>query len=200
MIASPERTIQNVKISAVQIFLCGVGIGSLSFIVAELTIPKNASHDLALAQGIGFVFPALSGWWIGWQQRSLSRTITGIAVGSGIGYAYACLCGSRFNPLGIQICFPFLCGGLFAMLVGSNKDAWLDGMGMRFLKGLVAGLACGVTFTVLNDLILAMNLNLLSFSPHDYINKMWQAGVPALGFAGGIFFCIFYWAIRLNEH
>ena len=204
MEGSTELPIQNTTLSSLQVFLCGVGIGALSYVIAELAIPKTAntpsSHDLALAHRIGFIFPALTGWWVGWLQRSLSRMIAGIAVGSGVGYLYAALCGSDPDFLAIMIGFPCFCGGLFAMLIGSNRDKWLNGMGARLIKGLLAGLACGVVYSVLLSVIAGITIsNPYSMTQEDFVNGMWRAGPPALGIGGGVFFLLFRWAIRLNE-
>jgi hypothetical protein len=198
---SIDQHLENIKLSAFQVFLCGAGVGALSFIVAEFLNPKSgvtpSQHDLALAHRIGFVFPALAGWWAGWLQRSLARMIAGMTIGSGIGFIYASLCGTEFNFLAILMGFPCCCGGLLAMLLGSNRDSWLTGLPARFFKGLVAGLVCGVVYTVLLNIVTAILLP-YDFSTHEYVRAMWRAGIPALGIAGGFFFLLLRWALKLN--
>jgi hypothetical protein len=84
---------------------------------------------------------------------------------------------------------------MLAGLIGSEREPWLAGFWIRFLKGTLAGFVCGLSYYVVVNLGLA-----LLFSGHwTYSRAMWMAGVPAFAVGGGLFFLLFRWALGLNR-
>jgi hypothetical protein len=187
-----------------QVFLCGLLIGAVSFLVAEALVPASVAslgeHDLLLANRLGFIFPPLLGIWLGWVQRSWTRALTGMLAGFGVGLIYFLLCERNF--LAVMVAFPCLCGGAFAAVVGSNMDNWLSGFGIRLLKGLVAGLVLGLAYMI----VLNMGAGIIlggRYEEEDFANRyvamMWRAGPVALGLASGAFLVLLRWAVGMTR-
>jgi len=143
--SSAECQTENIQLPSGQIFLWGFGIGVSSYLVSEFLVPNNVpnptEHDLALANRLGFIFPPAVGLWLGWQQRSWVRAVSGFLAGVLVGLVYLGL--SEKNFLAVMVGFPCLCGGVFAGIVGSYRDPWISGLAARVGKGLVAGLVLG---------------------------------------------------------
>lgn len=138
--------LRNRVLSPLVVLLHGAVLGALAYAIAETTIPRSLldpfEHDLRLAQRLGLIYPPLIGLWLGWVQRSWSRSLRGTIVGGGIGAAYYFLCAGR-NFLAIMVAFPCLLGAAFAGFVGSNRSRPLEDAVARTVKGLVAGFALG---------------------------------------------------------
>ncbi len=186
------------------VFLTGLLIGVIFYLIAEAITPKDVSnpgeHDVLLANRLGFIYTPIVGLWLGWLQRSWSRAAIGAFVGVVIGFIYMRLCASR-NFLAIMVGFPCLLGGVLATAAGSNRSAWLTGLGARLGKGLLAGLVLGFVYMVILNVAGAM-----MESPDDaasdtasYIATMWRAGPIALGLSSGLFFILIRWAVGLTR-
>jgi len=198
-----EVQTENIRLPSGQIFLWGFGIGFCSYLLSEFLVPRNvpspADHDLALANRLGFIFPPAVGLWLGWLQRSPGRAGIGFLAGVLVGLIYLGL--SEKNFLAVMVGFPCLCGGVFAGIVGSNRDPWISGLPARVGKGLVAGLVLGFVYMVVLNVVCAM----VRVSPDSaggpesmtasYIATMWKAGPVALGVSGGLFLILVRWAI-----
>jgi hypothetical protein len=179
-------------------------MGALCFLAAESLVPHEVSspgeHDLLLANRLGFVYPPVVGLWLGWLQRSWLRALSGALLGILIGFVYLWLCGRNF--LAVMVAFPCLLGGAFAMLAGSNRDAWLAGLGARLGKGLVAGLVLGFTYMLLLNVVGTAFLP--DFADQEdftsrYVSMMWKAGTIALALASGPFLILLRWSVGLTR-
>jgi len=177
----------------------GMLAGAVSFAIAKSLVPPSSplEQDLALAHRIGFVFPAMAGLWAGWIQKSLGRMVWGMACGSLVGYAYAALCGEgpEFGETENMLAFPACCGGVLAGLIGSGREPWLARFWIRFLKGTLAGFACGLSYYAVENLLGPPLLYRLG----TYSEVLWMTGVPALAVGGGLFFLLFRWALGLGR-
>ena len=186
------------------IFLIGASAGLAGFLIAKVMVPVAVSsfqeHDLFLARNIGFVFPALIGLAAGCVEGSLSRMLLGMTVGSLVGFLYASLCGNKFDVVMAILGLPCFCGGLMAALVGSSQSSWLTGVPVRLGKGMVAGLACGAAYLLSVNLIVTYVLSPVYVPDVSaYRSIVWKTGLPSMIFAGGIFQCLFCWAIGLRS-
>lgn len=194
----------NRKVGTGMVFLSGLAVGVVIYLIAEWFTPKNVAspgdHDVLLADRLGFIYTPLVGLWLGWLQRSWRRAIAGAVVGIGIGFVYMWLCASR-NFLAIMVGFPCLLGSAMAAFAGSNRSHWLKGLGLRLGKGLLAGLVLGFTYMVILNTAGAM------FSPSgdgadytkSYIKMMWRDGPIALGISSALFLVLIKWAVGLSR-
>ena len=195
----------NLRMNAGFVFLTGLVVGVLCYLVAEFLTPKEVEnpgdHDILLASRLGFIYTPVVGMWLGWAQQSWKRVFLGAAVGVCVGFAYRWLCDSR-NFLAIMVGFPCLLGGVMAATIGSNRSPWLNGLGARLGKGLFAGLVLGIAYMITLNVVGAMVM-----SPYDdlvdstsrYVAMMWKAGPIALGLAGGLFLILMRWAVGLTR-
>jgi hypothetical protein len=195
---------ENRKPTNGQVFLFGGALGASCFLLAEFLVPRQvngpAEHDLLLAHRLGFIYAPLLGLWLGWLQRSWPRALLGAMLGVLIGGLYFLLCG--WNFLAVMVAFPCLLGGVFAMLLGSNCDPWLRGLGARLGKGLVAGFVLGVVYMVVLNFVGASFPDSIQGGgdfTKRYVGIMWQAGPVALGLASGLFLILFRWAVGLTS-
>ena len=178
------------------VLLHGAALGALAYALAEMIIPRSLvdsfEHDLRLAQGLGLTYPPLIGLWLGWVQRSWSRSLWGVAVGGGIGVAYYFLCTGR-NFLAIMVAFPCLLGAAFAGLIGSNRSRPLEDAATRMIKGLIAGFALGSAYLVLANLLVSR----LALTEPSYSLNMWKGGAPAMAASSALFLVLLRWSIGL---
>ena len=186
------------------IFLIGASAGLAGFLIAKVMVPVTVysfqEHDLFLARNIGFVFPALIGLAAGCVEGSLSRMLQGMTVGSLVGFLYASLCGNKFDVGMAILGLPCFCGGLMAVLIGSSQSPRITGAPARLGKGMVAGLACGAVYLLSVNLIVAFVLKPVYVSDVSaYRAIVWKTGLPSMIIAGGIFQCLFCWAIGLRS-
>jgi len=194
----------NRVLNSGHVFLTGLLLGAASYLAAEALVPVGVAspgeHDLLLANRLGFVYPPLIGLWLGWLQRSWLRAAAGALAGVAVGLIYLLLCSHNF--LAVMVAFPCLCGGVFAAVVGSNRDSWLAGLGARLAKGLAAGFILGLIYMVaLNvgvGIILSGDVDLEDFTSH-YVAAMWRAGPVALALASGVFLILLRWAVGLTR-
>ena len=195
----------NRKINSGLVFLCGLGVGVVCYLLAELLIPRRVAsagdHDILLADRLGFIYTPVVGLWLGWLQRSWWRALFGALVGVGIGLIYMWLCANR-NFLAIMVGFPCLLGCVLAVMVGSNRSQWLAGFGPRLGKGLLAGLVLGFVYMIVLNIGCAM-LTTPNDRPDDftksYVSMMWHAGPIALGISSALFFVLIRWAVGLTR-
>jgi len=194
--ATPKR------LSRKEMFLIGACAGLAGFLLAKVMVPATVysfqEHDLFLARNIGFVFPALIGLAAGCVEGSLARMLQGMTFGSLVGFLYAKLCGNNFDVVMAILGLPCFCGGLMAALVGSSQSPWLTGLPWRLGKGMVAGLACGAVYLLSVNLIVAYVLSPIYVPDVSaYRAIVWKTGLPSMFLAGGVFQCLFCWAIGL---
>jgi hypothetical protein len=201
---------ENRKLKTGQVFLFGLVVGVVCYLLAEFLTPKQVAdpgeHDLLLANRLGFIYTPVVGLWVGWLQRSWRRASIGALVGIIIGALYLSLCESH-NFLAIMVGFPCLLGGAFAALVSSNRSNWFRDSGARLGKGLLAGLVLGFVYMVVLNLGGFMFGGLPIFGPvgnmddftQRYIAMMWRTGPVALGISGGLFFILIRWALGLTR-
>jgi hypothetical protein len=204
--APPETTFQIVPsgdprvVGYGLIAVVGMVIGAGSFLVSMGLIPSNVSspaeQDLRLANHLGFIYPPLVGLWASWVRRSIPWAIFGVLSGLLIGAAYYALCG--YNFLAVMVGFPCLLGGCTSVLLGTKHGSWIDGILQRFLKGLVAGFALGIVYSVLLNGIGALMLFGPLPSVADYSSMMWRAGTIAMIAASGLYFLLFHWSAGLH--
>ncbi len=195
----------NRKINPGLVFLCGLGVGVVCYLLAESLIPRQVAsagdHDILLADRLGFIYTPAIGLWLGWLQRSWRRAFFGVAVGIAIGIVYMWLCASR-DFLAIMVGFPCLLGCVFAVVVGSNRSHWLAGIGARLGKGLLAGLVLGFVYmVVLNvgaSMVMTPNESSADFTK-SYVSMMWRTGPIALGISSALFFILIRWAVGLTR-
>jgi hypothetical protein len=187
------------------VFLNGLVIGVVCYLIAELLTPKQVAnpgdHDILLANRLGFIYTPVVGLWLGWLQRSWRRALFGAMTGVVIGFSYMWLCASR-NFLAIMVGFPCLLGGGLAAVVGSNRSDWLVGLGARLGKGLLAGLVLGFvymfTLNIAGDMVMTVN-DRAEDETQSYIKMMWRAGPIALGISSALFFVLIRWATGLTR-
>jgi len=197
--------VDNRRLTTGQVSLIGLALGVACYLVAEWFTPKNVGspgeHDVLLAIRLGLIYVPMVGLCVGWLQNSWRRAAVGAAVGVLIGVLYWVLSVSG-NFLAIMVGFPCLLGGLFAALVGSNRDEWVKGLGRRFGKGLLAGLVLGFVYMLVLNVVAGMLAQPYT-SPADYtdgyIRTMWRAGPVALGLASALFVVLLRWAIGLSR-
>ncbi len=187
------------------IFMMGLAAGVICYLMAEALIPKQVAspgdHDILLANRLGFIFAPVVGLWLGWLQRSWRQALLGAGVGVAIGFAYMALCASR-NFLAIMVGFPCLLGGVFAVVLTSNRSPWLSGLGARLGKGLLAGLVLGFVYMVVLNVAGGMVMGAhegFSNETENYVSMMWRAGPIALGVSSGFFFILIRWAVGLTR-
>ena len=195
----------NRKMNPGLVFLTGLGVGVLCYLLAESLIPRQVAsagdHDIFLANRLGFIYTPVVGLWLGWLQRSWRRAFLGAVIGIVIGFVYMSLCASR-NFLAIMVGFPCLLGCVLAAVVGSNRSHWLTGIGSRLGKGLLAGLVLGFVYMVILNIGGAM-VTTPNDSPDDftknYVKMMWRSGPIALGISSALFFVLIRWAVGLTR-
>lgn len=196
----------NRKMNLGMVFLTGLLVGVVCYLIAESLIPKvpnPTQHDLCLANRLGFLYSSLAGIWLGWIQRSWHRALWGVAVGTAIGFAYMILC-STMDFFAIMVIFPCMLGGALALLNGSNQSHWLWGSLWRFGKGLLAGVVLGWVYmftlqTVFGWLTRPDDYASEEIFAQTYVHKMWLAGPIALGFSSALFFILIRWAVGLAK-
>lgn len=178
----------------------GMALGGLSFLISMFLIPSSVSslseHDLRLANNLGFIYPPLLGLWAAWIRRSIPWAIFGVISGLLIGGAYCALCG--YNFLAVMVGFPCLLGGCTSVLLGTKHDSWLDGIPQRFLKGLFAGVALGIVYAVLLNVMAAFMLTGFPRSVANYSAMMWRGGTIAMIAASGLYLTLFHWSAGLH--
>jgi hypothetical protein len=200
-----NRNSENRRFSPGSAFLTGLVVGALSYLVAEWITPKQVAspgdHDVLLAYRLGLIYTPIVGMWLGWLQRSWTRAAIGAIVGVALGLVYMWLCSSR-NFLAIMVGFPCLLGGVMAVLVGSNRSAWLGRLGPRLGKGLVAGGVLGAVYMVLLSVVGTMMVTPstdFNDPTQAYIAIMWRSGPIALGVSSSLFFVLIRWAVGLTR-
>ena len=177
-----NTTPDNRKMNAGLVFLSGLLLGVVCYLIAELLTPRHVAspgdHDILLANRLGFIYTPVVGLWLGWLQRSWPRALVGALVGVVIGVFYMWLCASR-NFLAIMVGFPCLLGGGLAVVVGSNRSHWLAGLGARLGKGLLAGLVLGFvymfTLNIAGGMVMTVH-DRVDDETENYITMMWRAG------------------------
>lgn len=187
------------------VFLTGFGVGVVCYFFAELLVPRQVAsagdHDILLANRLGFIYTPVIGLWLGWLQRSWRRAVFGAMIGVVIGSFYMWLCASR-DFLAIMVGFPCLLGCSFAVVVGSNRSRWLRDFGLRFGKGLIAGLVLGFVYMIVLNVVGAMVMG-PNDNPDDptraYVRMMWRSGPIALGISSALFFILIRWAVGLTR-
>jgi hypothetical protein len=200
-----STALDNRKMNAGLVFLSGLVVGVICYLIAESLTPKQVAnpgdHDILLANRLGFIYTPVVGLWLGWLQRSWQRALLGALVGVVIGFCYMWLCASR-NFLAIMVGFPCLLSGGLAVVVGSNRSHWLTGLGARLGKGLLAGLVLGfvymVTLNVAGGMVMTAH-NRADDYTQSYITMMWRAGPVALGISSALFFVLMRWAVGLTR-
>lgn len=200
-----EPLLENRKTNAGLVFLSGLGVGVVVYLLAESLVPRQVAspgdHDIFLANRLGFIYTPIVGLWLGWLQRSWRRAAFGAVVGVIIGFIYMWLCASR-NFFAIMVGFPCLLGCVLAVVVGSNRSHWLIGLGARFGKGLLAGLVLGFVYMVVLNIGAEMVMSPNAI-PEDktkaYVQMMWRSGSIALGISSGLFFVLIRWAVGLTR-
>ncbi len=186
------------------LLLAGAALGSVSFLTAMTFIPTSAdsttTHDLRLANNLGFIYPPLLGLWVGWVRRSIPWAVYGLVSGLSIGFAYYAFCGTNF--LAVMVGFPCMFGGPTSVLLGTHRESWISGIPLRLIRGLVSGFVLGFTY------MLALNITFPFTSPgfpfsnsvSDHSHGMWVAGTFALTLASALYLPVFHWSAGLNDH
>jgi hypothetical protein len=101
--------------------------------------------------------------------------------------------------------FPCLLGCVLAVVVGSNRSPWLEGLGVRLGKGLLAGLVLGFVYMVVLNVAGDMLAPGLETTPtredltDNYVQMMWRTGPIALGISSALFFVLIRWAVGLTR-
>jgi hypothetical protein len=198
-----STTPDNRKASAGLVFLSGLALGVICYLIAETLTPKQVAspgdHDVLLANRLGFIYTAVVALWLGWLQRSWRRALVGALVGIVIGVLYMWLCTSR-NFLAIMVGFPCLLGGGLAAVLGSNRSHWLTGLLARLGKGLLAGFVLGFVYMfTLNVAGMFMTDYGAADQTQAYIATMWRAGPVALGISSALFFVLIRWSVGLTR-
>ena len=130
----------------------------------------------------------------------------GVSVGPVIGSLYKSLCGQEFNFFAVVIGLPCLLSGVTAAVLGYGKRSWFDGVLVRFITGLFAGLVLAVVYDVILSLLCWVLIATFA-RPSDLVNPpierfhamMWCAGIVALSIAGGIYLPLFHRCTHLNR-
>jgi hypothetical protein len=186
------------------IVIVGGAIGALSFLIAMALIPSDTAspttHDLRLANNLGFVYPPLVGLWAGWVRRSTIWAIFGLISGCLIGLAYYALCRTDF--LAVMVGLPCTLGGATSVLLGTKHDLWISGIPQRLVKGLVAGFVLGFTYMVTLNIVFPFTSPNFPYdsSVTDHSSGMWIAGTVALTLASALYLPVFHWSAGLNEY
>lgn len=192
------------SVSSGVLLLAGAVLGAVSFLVAMALIPSNTNspttHDLRLANNLGFIYPPLLGLWAGWVRRSTLWAIFGFVAGLAIGLAYYALCGTNF--LAVMVGFPCILGGATSVLLGTKHDSWLSGMPQRLIRGLVAGFVLGFTYMLILNITFPFTSPGFPYSNSvsDHSSGMWIAGTFALTISSALYFWVFHWSAGLNDH
>jgi hypothetical protein len=180
------------------LFCVGAMIGLISFVAAislvPASVPNPSEHDRFLAINLGFIYPPIIGMWSGWMRRSVVWSVSGAITGVLIGGVYWILC-SRFNFFATLFAYPCLLGGAASVAMGSGKRSWIDGIGSRLGKGLVAGFVLGFIYTVL--------LNFQAFgrmpqNTQEFHQMMIEIGAVSMALASGLYLMLFVWATNLR--
>lgn len=195
----------NRKMNAGLVFLTGLGVGVVVYLLAESLVPRQIAspgdHDILLANRLGFIYTPIVGLWLGWLQRSWRRAVFGAVVGVIIGSIYMWLCASG-NFLAIMVGFPCLLGCLLAVVAGSNRSPWLTDLGARLGKGLLAGLVLGFVYMVVLNvgagMVTSPNATQEDYTK-AYVQMMWRSGPIALGISSALFFVLIRWAVGLTR-
>ena len=184
--------------------MVGGALGAISFLTAMALIPSNTAspttHDLQLANNLGFIYPPLLGLWAGWVRRSTTWAIFGLVSGFIVGLAYYLLCGTNF--LAVMVGFPCILGGATSVLLGTKHHSWLAGIPQRLLKGLVAGFVLGFTYMLTLNILFPFTSPNFPYrsSAADHSTGMWIAGTVALTLASTVYLLVFHWSAGLNEY
>lgn len=186
------------------IVIVGGALGAISFWIAMALVPSDTAspttHDLSLANNLGFVYPPLLGLWAGWIRRSTAWAIFGLISGCLIGLAYYALCGTNF--LAVMVGFPCILGGATSVLLGTRHDSWISGIPQRLIKGLVAGFVLGFTYMVTLNIVIPFTSPHFPYSSSvtDHSTGMWIAGTVAPSLASALYLPVFHWSAGLNEY
>jgi len=182
------------------IAVAGATVGAASFLIAMLLIPANvetlSQHDLRLANNLGFIFPTLLALWTAWIRRSAVWAVLGVVISLLIGVTYYMLCG--YNFLAVMVAFPCVLGGLASVLFGIERDSMFKQIPKRFIRGLLAGLALGLSYAILLNVLGYFFLPNFRPNVSEYSVMMWRAGTIAMALSGGIYFLLFHWSASLN--
>ena len=204
--APPQATFEIVpssdprRINTATVAIAGATIGATSFLVAMFFVPTGveslSQHDLRLANNIGFIFPPTVALWAAWIRRSIIWAVLGVGIGLLIGFAYYLLCG--YNFLAVMVAFPCVLGGCASVLLGIKHDSLFNDIPKRFVRGLLAGLALGVSYAILLNVFGLLFLP--SFRPDvpEYSSMMWRAGTIAMALSSGIYFLLFHWSASIH--
>lgn len=192
------------SVSSGLLLFTGSVLGAASFLLGMALIPSSidspSSHDLRLAQNLGFIYPPLLGLWAGWVRRSLPWAIFGILSGLSIGLAYYALCSTNF--LAVMVGYPCILGGATSVLLGTKHHSWISGIPQRLARGLVAGFVLGFTY------MLTLNIAFPFTSPgfpysnsvSDHSTGMWIAGTSALSLSSALHLLVFHWSAGLTDY
>tara|TARA_R110002049_G_scaffold27283_2_gene93848 strand:- start:80 stop:682 length:603 start_codon:yes stop_codon:yes gene_type:complete len=167
----------------------------MALIPADTASPTT--HDLRLANNLGFIYPPILGLWAAWIRRSKPWAIFGVISGLAIGAAYYWLCGTNF--LAVMVGFPCLLGGATSVLLGTKHDSWSAGIAARLGKGLVAGFVLGLTYMISLNILFAFTIQSIPYSAAQHASGMWTAGTVAMTTSSAIYFLLFHWSAGLNE-
>ena len=149
------------------------------------------THDLQLANNLGFIYTPLLGCWSAWVRRSIPWAIFGVLSGLAIGAAYYLLCGTNF--LAVMVGFPCVLGGATSVLLGTKHSSWYSGIVERFAKGVLAGFVLGILYMViLNILFIFTTPNFPYTSPSQHPSGMWTAGTAAMTISSAVYFLLFH--------
>ncbi|MEL7500366.1 MAG: hypothetical protein AAFN77_22415 [Planctomycetota bacterium] len=123
-------------------------------------------------------------------------SILGLLIGLLIGVAYYLLCG--YNFLAVMVAFPCVLGGFASVLLGIKHDAMLSNIPKRFVRGLLAGLALGVSYAILLNILGFFFLPSFRPSVSDYSHMMWRAGTIAMAISSALYLIMFHWSAAIN--
>lgn len=184
--------------------IAGAAFGAICFVIAMALVPSDTAspttHDLELANNLGFIYPPLLGLWTGWVRRSLLWAVFGLVSGLAIGLTYYALCGTNF--LAVMVGFPCILGGATSVLLGTKHHSWIAGIPERLIRGLIAGFMLGFSYMLTLNIVFPFTSPGFPYSNSvaDHSTGMWIAGTVALSISSSLYLLVFHWSAGLNDH
>lgn len=186
-------------LSRVQVALAGALLGAVAFSIALALVPSWSGADeyRRLAIHLGFIYPMMLGFWVGWYRRSWFWVRVGGATCLIVGTGYTTFC-LEAGLLDIIVFMPSLLGGLISVLLGTGDESWFKGVAHRLGKGMVAGFVLGLTYLALLWGLGLLFLGLYANYSEYMTTLLSRGGVVAMSFASALYLMLFHWSIGLE--
>jgi len=131
------------------------------------------------------------------------RALLGAIIGIGVGFLYTSTWPSVYF-LATTLGMPLLLGGLLAVVLGANREDWLRHLGLRLVRGLLAGFIFSVVCVIISRLVVSYIFppSQEDLPPGEFNRPffaMLRIALPvSLGAASMLFFPLLHWASARN--